>query len=180
MPNVLADDQDVRQGGRAGQEFFRHLLVVEAPQHVRHGQGAGPAVLAQVGQLVPAVRGQRHHRDDPGAQAGQGEHDERPAVRQLDHDPHPGPQPEPGQPGGQRVGPGQQRRVADPGGAVDQGRRVRPGGGDRGDLGPEIPAAPPAGLRVLAGQVVRPRHGSLKHSHRTSLVRRRGRPGPHG
>jgi hypothetical protein len=61
--------------------------VVEVAQHVRNGQGPRLAMPAQVGQLVPAVRGQRHHRHDPGAQAGEREHDELPAVRQLDDDP---------------------------------------------------------------------------------------------
>ena len=92
--------------------------MVEAAQHVRHGQGAGLAVLAQVGQLVPAVRGQRHHRDDPGAQAGQREHDERPAVRQLDHDPVAGPQPKPGQPRQIGANPAQVSRA--PGQATPQ------------------------------------------------------------
>jgi hypothetical protein len=72
--------------------------VVEAARSTSGTASAGLAVLAQVGQLVPAVRGQRHDRDDPGAQAGQREHDEGPAVRQLDHDPVAGPQPQPGQP----------------------------------------------------------------------------------
>ena len=46
MAHVLAGDQDVVQGGRRGQELVGQLLVVEAAQHVGHGQGAGLAVLA--------------------------------------------------------------------------------------------------------------------------------------
>ncbi len=84
---VPACHQDVLEGRRAGRQPFGHVLVVEAAQHVGNGQGAGLAVLAQVGQLVLTVRGQRHDRDDPGAQAAEGEHDELPAVGQLDDDP---------------------------------------------------------------------------------------------
>jgi hypothetical protein len=66
-------------------------------------------VLGQVGQFVLAVRGQRHDRDDPGPQAAQGEHGERPAVGQLDHDPVAAGQAQViDEPAGQRVGSGQQ------------------------------------------------------------------------
>ena len=167
VAGVLAGHQDVAQGGRADLELFGHGLVVEVSQYAGHGDGAGLAVLAQVGQLVLAVRGQGHHRHDPGAQAAQGEHGERPAVRQLDHDPVAALEPEfAGEPAGQRVGPGHQGRVADPGRAVDQGRRFFPGVGDGRDLGPEGLPAPPAGLLVLPGQVLGPGHGPVS-DHQT-------------
>ena len=54
---------------------------------VGHGDRGGLGVRGQVGQLGAAVRGQRHDRDDPGAQAGQGQDDELPAVGQLHDDP---------------------------------------------------------------------------------------------
>ena len=103
---------------------------------------------------MPAVRGQRHDRHDPGPQAGQREHHELPAVGQLDHDPVTARQAEAtAEPGGQRVGPGRQGRVAEPRRAVHHGGHLRPGPRGGREFGAEGRPAPPPGGRVGAGRL---------------------------
>jgi hypothetical protein len=154
--------------------------MVEIAQHARDDQGPGLTVLAQVGQLVLPVRGKRHDRHDAGPQAALGEHDERPDVRQLDHDPVAAPQPEVvGELAGQRIRAGGQRGVADPGGPVDQGRRVAPGVGDRDDLGAERLSSPPSRLGVSPGQVGRPGNRPVRDRSRHLVPHQVGPAGQH-
>ena len=68
-------------------QLARQPLVVEVAEPVGYRDRDGLGVDRQVAQLGMAVRGQRHHRDDAGTQAGEGEHDELPPVRQLHDDP---------------------------------------------------------------------------------------------
>ena len=103
-----------------------HGRVVEAPQAGRHGDRGGLAVRDEVAQLVLAVRRQRHDGHDARAQAAEGEHDELPAVGQLDDDPVLPHQAEVvDQPAGERVRAGGQGAVGEPDVAVDERDRVR-------------------------------------------------------
>ena len=74
------------RGGDFVAQLVRQPLVVEVAEPVRDDDRGGLGVDRQVAQLGAAVRGQRHHRDDAGPQAGEGEHDEFPPVRQLHDD----------------------------------------------------------------------------------------------
>jgi hypothetical protein len=92
--------------------------VVEVPDPVGHHDSAGVRVFRQVAQLVPAVRGERQHRREAGPQAGQGQRDKLPAVRQLDEDVVPGLEAPAEQPDGQPVSDLGQFPVSKPGAAV--------------------------------------------------------------
>jgi hypothetical protein len=92
--DLVAGDQDVPQRLHLGGELGGEGLMVETAQPVRDGDRGGFRVRREIGELGAPVRRQRHHRDDPGAQARQGQHHELPAVRQLHDDAVAGLQPE--------------------------------------------------------------------------------------
>jgi hypothetical protein len=162
--DLLPRDEDAADAQLVGQ---RLVIVVGDP--VGHRDGGGLGVLDQVGQLGAAVRGQRHHRHDPGAQAGQGQDHELPAVGQLHHDAVTRADAEVAQPRCGGVGALGQPGVGQLGVAVDEGRGV---GGAVGDLEQQVAqrtAAPPALRDVVRDVGVGPCHGALSDrcGHRT-------------
>ena len=89
---------DRRRDVTAGDEHMRGLGALRPPARAPvpggRSRAAGRVRRSRRPRRGPpgsaaraAVRGQRHHRDDAGAQTGQGEDDELPAVGELDDDP---------------------------------------------------------------------------------------------
>ena len=172
--DLIARHQDVPQRLRLGDELRGQGLVVEAAQPVWYGDRGGLGVCGEVGQLGVPVRGQRHHRDDPGAQARQGQDHELPAVRQLDDDPVAGPQAQPGQPGRGGAGAAEQLRVGQPQLAVDQRDLVRSAVGGLVQQRVQRAALPVSGGDVALDELLWPGDGALsdRRSHLDPPVQR--------
>jgi hypothetical protein len=89
--DVVPGDEDVPVGAGGGAHIGGQLvserLVVEVAHDIRHGDRHRFGVPGQIGQFGAPVGRQGHHRHDAGAQAGEREDHELPAVAQLYDDP---------------------------------------------------------------------------------------------
>lgn len=154
VAGFVAEYEDVLKGGRVVGDLDGHRLVVVVLEDVRHRDGHGLAVLDEVADLVSAVSGQCHHRDDAEAQTCVCEDHELGGVGELHHEPVVRVEPERGQAQGHGVRPFGELPVGQPPVAVDERDRV--GGGVGGGVEPVADGVTfPVALRGVALGVFR-------------------------
>jgi hypothetical protein len=175
-PGRHAEDEDGPHRVHLGGHLVRHRLVVDVLDAVGHDHRCHLGVRGEVAQLVAPVRRQRHDRRHPETQAGEGQDDVLPAVRELhEHDAAWG-QTEIAETLGQAVGAGGELAVGQADIAVDKSDSVRVLVGPAPQERPERLAPPEAALPVLLRHLRRPGHDARAH-HRLSHGPPPGRPG---
>ena len=145
--------------------LLRHLAQVGIGVEIGDGDRGCLGKRCHMRDFVPAVRRQRHDRNDPGAEARQGQRDELPRVGQLHDDPITRRHSQVEQGLGARGGPVPELLVRQPRRAVDQGLGVGLALDVLGDMRGERGALPVSGLAIRLGDLIRPRERHPRSTH---------------